>query len=570
MTKNTGDNYWLRKQAARRMSRRSWLGGATAATVGASAFALVGCGDDDKSSATPTSGNAQPTSGATGTASAAATSGNAPKQGGDIRVAVDRDPVSFDPHIEASYRTQWAIGGAYNRVLSLSSDLKIGPELAKSQEQVDDTTLILHVQEGVKFHNVDPVNGRAMTADDIKWSLDRIRTDQPEFQRQYMFEAIDSMEVVDPNTLKLVLKQPFAPLQAYLANPFTCVAPHEVVDAEGDLRTKAIGTGPFILQDAQKGVGYKSVRNPDYWESGMPYLDSYNLAVMADDSSRVSAFKAKQLDLELMSPDDANGFKSDKSVTVGESAQGGWFSLRYNCTKAPFNDVRARQALDLCLDRKQIIDLTLGGVGSAMGPIAPGLADWALPESELSKLPSYRSDKSEDIKNAKQLLDSAGLADTEFEYLFYTPAAINEQVAVVVQQQLQAAGIKVKLNKQEYAAWIPLTLEGNYMLTGTSSGFRDNPDEYLYALFFTGASRNDTGYTNPDLDKQLELQRTQLDEAQRKQTVNDLQKKLLNEVPNSWIYEELVMEPRYSYVAGFTPTYQHNRTRQFVRTWFDR
>jgi peptide/nickel transport system substrate-binding protein len=559
------DNYWLRKQ---QLSRRTWLRGSGAAVVGASAFALVGCGDDDdstgKATNTPSGG-----SGA-GTAVATATSAPEGKPGGELRVAVDRDPVSLDPHIEASYRTQWAIGGAYNRVLSLSSDLVIGPELAASREQKDDTTLVLHVQPGVKFHDMPPVNGRDMTAEDIKWSLDRIRTDKPEFQRQYMFEAIDSMTVVDPATLSIKLKQPFAPLLAYLANPFTCVAPKELVDSAGDLRTQAIGTGPFMLKEVQKGVSYKSVRNPTYWEKNRPYLDAYTLAVIPDDSSRVAAFKAKQLDIELMAPDAADGFKSDNSVTIGESTQGGWFSLRYNCTKPPFNDARVRKAFDLCLDRKQIIDLTLGGVGSQMGPIAAGLSDWAIPQADLLKLPSYRPNKDQDIADAKKLLEQTGNSNIEFEYLFYTPAAINEQVAVVVQQQLQKAGIKVKLNKQEYAAWIPLTLQKNYQLTGTSSGFRDNPDEYTYALFFTGASRNDTGYSNPDMDKILELQRTQLDDATRKATVLDIQKKLLDEVPNSWIYTETVKEPRYNYVKGFTPTYQHNRTREFVRAWFDK
>jgi peptide/nickel transport system substrate-binding protein len=560
------DNYWLRKQ---KMSRRTWLRGSGAAVAGASALALVGCGDDDTSS-NSTVTNTPAAAGGSGTAVATATAAPEGKPGGELRVAVDRDPVSLDPHIEASYRTMWAIGGAYNRVLGLSSDLVIGPELAASREQSDDTTLLLHVQPGVKFQDMAPVSGRAMTADDIKYSIDRIRTNKPEFQRQYMFEAIDSMTVVDPATLKIKLKQPFAPLLAYLANPFTCVAPKELVDSAGDLRTQAIGTGPFMLKEVQKGVSYKSVRNPTYWEKNRPYLDAYTLSVVPDDSSRVSAFQAKQLDMEIMTPDAANGFKNDSSVALEQSTQGGWFSLRFNCTKPPFNDPRVRKAFDLCLDRKQIIDLTLGGVGSQMGPIAPGLAEWAMPDADLMKRPGYRSNKDQDIADAKKLLEQTGNANTEFEYLFYTPAAINEQVAVVVQQQLQKAGIKVKLNKQEYAAWIPLTLQKNYQVTGTSSGFRDNPDEYLYALFFSTASRNDTGYNNPDMDKELELQRTQLDESARKKTVLDLQAKLLDEVPNSWIYTETVMEPRYKYVKGYDVTYAHNRTREFVRAWFDK
>lgn len=564
MANEQSENYWLRRQT---LSRRRWLGGAATLGVGASALAMVGCGDDDAvAKVTPTA----PGGGGAGTAVASPTTEAVGKRGGELRVAMDRDPVSLDPHIEASYRTQWAVGGAYNRVLGLTSDLSIGPELAASREQPDPTTLTLKVQQGVKFHNVAPVNGRVLTAEDIIWNLERIRTNKPEFQRRYMFETIDSMTAPDANTVILKLKQPFAPLLAYLANPFTVIAPKELVDANGDLRTKAIGTGPFMLSDVQKGVSYKSVRNPDYWEKNRPYLDAYTLQVVPQDASRVSAFRAKQLDIEPMKPDDVNSLKGESGLTVGESVQGGQFSLRYNTTKPPFNDVRVRRAFDLCIDRNEVIQLTLAGAGSPMGPIAAGLTDWALPKDELLKLPGYRPNKDQDIAEAKKLMQEAGQANTEFEYLFYTPAAQNEQVAVVVQQQLLKAGIKVKLNKQEYAAWIPLMLQKSYQITGTGSGFRDDADEYLYALFFSTASRNDTGYNNPEIDKLLELQRTQLDVAERKKTVLAIQKKLLAELPNSWLYTEKELEPRYNYVKGYTPSYVHNRTRQFVRAWLDK
>ena len=563
MTNENSENYWLRRQT---LSRRRWLGGAATLGVGASALAMVGCGDDDDAAGASPTGSG----GGASTAVASPTAAAAGKRGGELRVAMDRDPVSLDPHIEASYRTQWAVGGAYNRVLGLTSDLAIGPELAASREQPDSTTLTLKVQQGVKFHNVAPVNGRVLTAEDIIWNLNRIRTDKPEFQRRYMFEAIDSMTAPDANTVIIKLKQPFAPLLAYLSNPFTVIAPKELVDASGDLRTKAIGTGPFMLSDVQKGVSYKSVRNPDYWEKDRPYLDAYTLQVIPQDASRVSAFRAKQLDIEPMKPDDVNSLKGESAVTVGESVQGGQFSLRYNTTKPPFNDVRVRRAFDLCIDRNEVIQLTLAGAGSPMGPIAAGLTDWALPKDELLKLPGYRSNKDQDIAAAKKLMQEAGQTNTEFEYLFYTPAAQNEQVAVVVQQQLLKAGIKVKLIKQEYAAWIPLMLQKSYQLTGTGSGFRDNADEYLYALFFSTASRNDTGYNNPDMDKLLELQRTQLDEAERKKTVTVIQQKLLAELPNSWLYTEKELEPRYNYVKGYTSSYVHNRTRQFVRAWLDK
>ncbi len=545
------------------MTRRKWLGGAATIGAGASAFALVGCGDDDDDGATPTAPGSTTAPGETPSPTEVAQG----RPGGTLRVAVDRDPVSLDPHIEASYRTQWSVGGAYNRPLALSSDLVIGPELIESWQQPDDTTLVLSIRKDVKFHNVAPVGGRAMTAEDLIWSIDRIRTNAPEFQRRYMFESISSMTATDAHTVELKLAAPFAPIFAYLANPFTVVAPREVVEANGDLRTVAIGTGPFILDDVQKGVSYTSIRNPDYWQPNLPYLDSYNLLVVPDGASRFSSFRAGQLDMEEVSAEDADQVRSNNAITVAESTQGGQFSLRFNCTTPPFNDVRVRKAFDLIIDRKQVIDLVLGGSGVPQGPIAAGLADWAIPQDDLVTRPGYRADKAADIAEARRLLESAGALNTEFEYIYYTPAVTHEQVAVVVQQQLQSAGLNVKLTKLEYAAWIPVMLEKRFQITGTGAGFRDNPDEYLYALFHSQASRNDSGFAN--LDDVLQRQRTILDEEERKSLVLEIQDQLLEQVPNSWIYTEINLEARYNRVKNYGLTYSHNRTRQFAPTWLD-
>ena len=545
-----------------RISRRRWLGGTAVVGLGAVSAALIGCG---KKSEAPVASDNKAAAPAALTPQAAAK----PKNGGEIRIAVDGDPVSYDPHIEASYRTQWAIGGVYNRVLGLTTDLKITPELAASWETPDPTTVVLKMQQGVKFHNVAPVNGRALTAEDVVWSINRITTNKPEFQRRYMFDQIDKITATDANTVTIKLKQPFAPLFGYLANPFTIVAPKEAAEAKGDLRTVAIGSGPFVFKSGQKGVSYKWDKNPGYWEKEMPYADSYTLNVVPDAATRLSSLRAKQLDIEVVTIDQANSLKGDNNFTIDSVAQGNSFTIRYNTTRAPFNDVRVRKAFDMVMDRKQIAQLVFGGAALPAGPISPGLTAWAMSQDELAKNAGYRADKAADIAEAKKLLEAAGQTSTQFEYVYYIPDIVHEQVAQVAQQQLEKAGFKVKLTKMEYAAWIPFTLEKKFMMTGTGSGFRDNPDEYLYALFHSTSSRNDTGYKNPEIDKLLELSRSQLKDEERKATVADLQKRLMNEVPNSWIIGQTLNEARASNVKGYVPTYTHNRPRQFVRTGLD-
>lgn len=547
-----------------RVSRRRWLAGATA--TGAASLVAVACGGGDtkQTAATGTVGTIREAATATGSATPEA----AGKPGGEIRAAMDQDPVSFDTHIEASYRTQWVVQGAYNRLLDLSSDLVIGPELATSWEQPDPTTLTLKLRDGVKFHNVAPANGRVLTAEDVVWNINRIATNKPEFQRRYMFEDVTSITAPDANTVVIKLRQPFAPLLAYLANPFNGVAAREAA-ADGDLRTKVLGTGPFVYKEGQKGVAYKLVKNPDYWQKDRPYLNGLTISIIPDANTRLDTFRAKQLDIEAPAPDQADSFKNARGYTYQESLQGGANSLRFVANRPPFNDPRVRRAVDLVINRKQVIDLVTGGKASITGPIPFSLAEWSLTQDEMSKTPGFRADKEADIAEAKKLLAAAGQADTEFVLLFYSPPDENERVAVTLQQQLQRAGIKVRLDKKEYAAWVPLTISLDYQFTATSAGFRDNPDEYLYAPFHSKSSRNSTGYNNPEMDKLLEQQRAQLNNTERKNTALTIQRKLIEEAPYSFLYNLPVFEVTNSTLKGYKSTYSANRPRQFTRAWHD-
>lgn len=547
------NGYWQRLMTRRVSRRRALAVGATAsAALGLTWVACNGSTNDGR---------------ATG---AGQSDQGTPQQGGVLRFGMDRDPVSFDPHIEASYRTLWTVGYCYNKLLRLSSDLKVIPDLAVEYEQPDDTTVTFKLRPGVKFHNVAPVNGRALTAEDVAYSIGRIRTPSPEFQRAYMFEAVSSIQASSPDTVTFRLSKPFAPLLNYLANPFSVIVPKEAVEAFGDLRRNAVGTGPFLLQEANQGSSYRVVRNQDYFDTPKPYLDEISVAIMPDRGSRVSAFRAGQLDIEPMSVDDVQQFRGDSGVVVQEAPVGTWYTVRYNTTRAPFNDRRVRKAIDLVLNRDEIIALAAGGAGTPTGPVNPSLSDWAIPEEELRNLPGYRKDKEQDIAEAKRLLEQAGVRDFRPELIFYTPADVHEQIAVVMKDQLARAGIQVNLQKLDYAAWTPRLLQKDYQFTVTGNGYRDNPDEYLYALFYTGASRNDTGYSNPELDKLLEQQRTTTEESARREIIVEIQRRLLDsEVPNSWLYAETLYEVLQKKLRGYTITYAHNRAHQFTDVWLE-
>jgi peptide/nickel transport system substrate-binding protein len=537
------------------------------ATTGVAALVAAACGGGTKDAPATGSGGTLREA-ATAAAQTATAQEPAGKPGGEIRVAMNQDPVSLDTHIEASYRTQWVVQGAYNRLLDLSSDLVIGPELATSWEQPDPTTLTLKLRDGVKFHNVAPANGRPLVAEDVVWNINRIATNKPEFQRQYMFEAVSSITAPDQRTVVIKLREPFAPLLAYLANPFNGMAAKEAA-GDGDLRTKVLGTGPFIYKEGQKSVAYKLAKNPDYWQKDRPYVDGLTISIIPDAGTRLGALRAKQLDIENPEADQAEQFKNARGFTYEESLQGGITALRFVANRPPFNDARVRRAIDMITNRKQMIDLVTDGKASITGAIPFSLAEWSLTKDELSKTPGFREQKDQDIAEAKKLLQAAGHADTEFVILFYAPPDEYERVSTILQQQLQRAGVKARLDKKEYAAWVPLTINLDYQLTATGAGFRDNPDEYLYAPFHSKSSRNSTGYGSPEMDRLLEQQRTQLNNSERKNTVLTIQRKLIEDAPYGFLYNSPVFEVKVSNLQGYKPTYAANRPRQFARAWYD-
>ena len=201
-----------------------------------------------------------------------------PKRGGILRVR-GRDPVHFDPHLTINVRTQSTLSFVYSKLVrhKVGADVQPGtfivePDLAERWEELDDTTYIFHLRQGVKWHNKPPVNGRELVAEDVKFTFDRFLNESANVDR-YILESVDRVEVVDRYTVKFLLKEPYVWLLNVLANPRSMwiIAP-EVVEKYGDLKKveTAIGTGPFLLERYEPNVKTVFKRNPEYFLKDLP------------------------------------------------------------------------------------------------------------------------------------------------------------------------------------------------------------------------------------------------------------------------------------------------------------
>src|SRR5438105_8762983 len=357
----------LTRRPVRRMSRRSLLQAGLAAGVTLSAWPLC---------SPPALWGAE---------------AGQPRRGGVLRVR-GWDPPHFDPHLTISNYTHSTLSLIYSRLVRHKAGPEVQPgtfplepDLAERWEELDATTYIFHLRQGVKWHNKPPVNGRELVAEDIKFTYDRFLT-EPGNANRYMLDSVDRIEVVDRYTVTFLLKEPYVWLISVLAYPTTTwiIAP-EVVQQFGDLKKveTAIGTGPFMLERYEPNVKTVFRRNPDYFRTGQPYVDGVEWVVVDDASTGLAMYRAGQLycgpmefwtvrqhDLEALQ-------KSHPRLQYQDIQSSGGGLLAMRTDQPPFNDVRVRRAISMAIDRQALV-AALGVQGQLTPAIPPGLVEWSL------------------------------------------------------------------------------------------------------------------------------------------------------------------------------------------------
>ena len=191
----------------------------------------------------------------------------------------------------------------YNRLLRYpfadeardNADLTLKGDLAETWEgSADFRTWTFKLRQGVKWHNVPPLNGRELVAEDIKYCYEAYAK---EGVQSFTFQEIEGMETPDKYTIRIHLKTPNTMFPQNVAEAVTVIFPREVLEEDGDLKKRMIGTGPFILKENERKVKVVLARNPDYFDKGYPYLDEYRILSTPDAATRLAAFRTGQSDI---------------------------------------------------------------------------------------------------------------------------------------------------------------------------------------------------------------------------------------------------------------------------------
>jgi peptide/nickel transport system substrate-binding protein len=523
------DNYWTRAQA-QRLSRRRMLAGAGAAGVGAAGLALVGCGDDDDGGGGGPAGptTAAPTPAQQGVATAATAAADKPVRGGTLRLGTWLNVLGIDPHIEVSVGlTQMSKVYSYLGGFS-STDQKFYPQLAESVETPSPTEFIFKLRKDVKFQNVAPVNGRALTAEDVLYSLQRFR-DIPQAQNNDFFKTTtDKMQVIDQYTFKLTTKLPYAESLSEIGGIQKAIVAKEDVEAKKDLSVGGVGSGPFIIKDYEKGVKLNLERNPDYFDKDKPYPDKITWQTILDQSILLAAYKNDQLDINgtlLTKLDFEDLQKNNKLVNVKIPALH-YGSLGMNASIKPFNDPRVRQAIYVGVDRKPFIDKVFLGEARVMGPLSAGLDFWALTAEQLKPYIGP------DIQKAKELLSAAGYADG-LSFDIETSGGVQLYIdhAEVLLSELKKIGINATLKLSDLPSYLSTKLfTGEFGATVFTHNPYESPKIPLGFYHKNGLGNGSWWhYDNPAVTAAIDKQAGEMDVQKRKQLVLDAQKLILDD-----------------------------------------
>jgi peptide/nickel transport system substrate-binding protein len=512
----------------------------------------------------------------------------APKRGGTLSLRM-WDPPHFDHILAHAYKTHVVISFTHSRLLKHKAGPSVRPgalqiegDLAESWQQTSDTTYVFKLKKGVRFHAKAPVNGRELTAEDVRYTFERILTDKGSVNVS-MYRSIAKVEAVDKYTVRFTLKEPFAWFLDMMANPMAgAIIAKECVEKFGDLKKPeaVIGTGPWMLDGYKPNVSITLVRNPTYFVPGLPHIERVEMFVDEDNASRMAAFLGGKYDLGWDNPGTiprtdwlqiSEALKKRRpNLKTLEYPSNVMNTIDMRTDKPPFNDVRVRQAISLAMDRKGMIDAVLEGQGTINGPIPAALSEWALPIGELGEgAKYYRHDPAE----AKRLLAAAGHPNgfsASVCFSTYGSTVLVDTMQLLL-KDLKTVGIDAKLDQKEYGAYQATCRVGKFdsMVYGPLTPFVE-PDSFLFGQYYTGEPRNRSHVNDPVLDDLLVRQRRASDPKARREVINQIERHLAKQ-------QYYVQSPSGTYIAvwdpalkNYAPSIGFDYGGRLMAAWLDR
>ncbi len=456
-----------------------------------------------------------------------------------VVIGIESTPTNLDPRLATDANSSRLIGLIFSGLMRQDETGLIRPDLAKTWKIEDPQTYLFHLKKGLRFHD-----GTPLTSADVKYTFESILDPATGSPHKSTFEMIERIETPDEQTIRFMLKEPFAP---FLLGMTMGIVPSKRAAAQGDDFTKEpIGTGPFLLKDQDPGERYTLSANPDYF-GGTPKLTSVVFRIVPDNTIRFLELRKGSINLLF------NGIEldyirlvknnSDLQLLTGPGVN--YSYIGFNLMDPILKKLKVRKAIAHAVNRDEIIRHLLKGTAHpATGLLSP--LNWAYH----GDVPTYDYDPEQSLR----LLDEAGFPDPDgdgpgvrFTLTFKTSQdELRKRIAAALQQQLKEVGIGIEIRSYEWGTFYGDIKSGNFQIYTLSWVGVTDPDIYYYIFHSTNVPPNGANrgrYANPEVNAFLRSARRALDLERRKQHYSRIQEILARDLPyvSLWHYDNVVV-----------------------------
>jgi len=526
-----------------RLSRRRLLGAGATATAGLVAASLAGCGSETKT---------EPATGGQAAISSPRRGGILRFLGGPVGSILD---VNRAKTAAESLLWQWT-GNTLIRFAAAPPYLAEADLAESLPELVDGATVTFKLRKEAVWQNRPPVNGRAVIAQDVKLSFDRIRALGVQAPRGGNYVNIESVTAIDDQTVQFKLKTPQADFLNILADQGDSILPAETVARGASAITKVedvIGSGPYELSAFDAGKRVAVTRRADgYWKPNSAWLDGWSMVSATDEAQKANTLFADMADIADVSTAVGRIFDSSGDFQVARATNPTRECIVANHSSGPWKDPRVRLALARAMNRTQIYPSVLEGAGVAAGAMTPASLEWVLSDADLLKLPGF-GDRASELTEARALLSAAGYPNGFDDKLLVVDAAKLPGIATLLIANLAEAGIRLKSETVgDFNVAVDRAKQNNFslMLTQFLAGIYPDAQLYLYHHSKNGVA-NYGKYANADLDARLDKQRTLFNHDERLALVQDIQRFIVTNPGPVWIGSRVQATAAARNVQGF-------------------
>lgn len=430
---------------------------------------------------------------------------------GTLRIAVPSNLNTLDPaktKIGEEYIVNFLV---FSGLTEIDASGQVKPDLAESWESSDDLkTWTFTLREGVRFHD-----GRPVTAEDVKVTIERVMDEAIGSTARVNFEIVESIEVVDDRTVRFNLSQPYSGFAEILGDRQVRIVPHDHLDT---IASEPVGTGPFKFVSFQPGDRVELAKNEDYFVSGQPKLDRIIMRIIPEQAAQSAALETGEIDLVWDVPPEAvSQYQESENVVLDSSPTSTWDGVIMNAAQEPFDDLRVRRAIALTLDKEQLTEIALFGQGTPTHTMIPPAHPYYNDELPITQ---------PDPEKARELLAEAGYADG-FSMTLYVPVGrpTRERLGLGTADMLKAVGIEAEIQRVPWDKFVK-DIEGKAAFY--TDGFYSRPtlDTSIFPWYHSSGSWNKIiwNYDNPEMDQVLEGARAAKTEQERARLYKEFQR----------------------------------------------